>query len=139
MIEMSGSVAVRRIRRAVVKMTLASVCDEQLMIWIYANADRRAKPLVRQMHAPVVADRYAGRDDSLPDMTVGIGKIAGVTAILGRGGGLEPAAQPGTRVNARYSTLTGRAKSPGARTHKMRRGHVRYSPVVSTGRRNTLS
>src|ERR1700754_517797 len=41
---MSSSVAVRRTRRAVVKMTLALVWDESLMIRIYANADRRAKP-----------------------------------------------------------------------------------------------
>ena len=38
------------------------------------------------MHAPVVADNYAGGDDSLPDMTIRIGKI---TAVLRRRRGLE--------------------------------------------------
>jgi hypothetical protein len=65
-------------------MTLALAWDESLMIRIYANADRRAKPLIQQMHAPVVADYYAGRDDCLPDITIGIGKITGVTAQSGR-------------------------------------------------------
>jgi hypothetical protein len=137
-------------------MTLALVCDEWLMIRIYANAGRRAKPLVRQVHARVIADRYAGHDDSFhgPNPALDRGALAakagGATAMtpFGSLAGLscdlsrimpewccgQPGTQPASRVDARFNAAR-RAKSLGSK----QQNHVLSGTPESRSRQRPLT
>src|SRR5204862_686252 len=87
-------------RRGVVKMTSGCFSDTGAGFWSitpqYGNSSVErsgaailSRALFRQVNPPVVADFDAGRDHDFPGMVVGIGEIAGVTAIIGLVRGLQ--------------------------------------------------
>src|SRR4051794_21962384 len=117
---MSFSVAARSTRRGVVRMTTDSLGEVLFPCIARHTAFHRTSKAstaasLRQVNPPVVAHLDAGRDDNLPRMTVPIGKISGIAAIVGGMRGLQQPGALGHRKRQYRVNFIAGAAVPGER------------------------